>query len=198
MAHANDADEKKGKMWRTKANFTINDDEEEEENKKLASDKDIIHKKIQLWTNKEENEYAIRLLLDGDTRFESVGKEGYREFIASTDSAERYTHPIAETDKLDVLQNGWDYALRDFVDNYKKDHRGISRSPASAFPSYNRMSSSSSSISGTTTRDKGDDNKEHTDKDYPIKFISLHRCTYCDEEFRNEEERKEHELRWHV
>jgi hypothetical protein len=123
MAHADDADEKKGKMWRTKANFTI-DDDEEEETKKLASDKDIIHKKIQLWTNKEENEYAIRLLLDGDTRFESVGKEGYREFIVSTDPAERYTHPIAETDKLDLLENGWDYALRDFVDNYKKDHRG--------------------------------------------------------------------------
>ena len=37
-----------------------------EEVKRLASNKDIIHRKIQLWTNNEENEYAIRLLSDGD------------------------------------------------------------------------------------------------------------------------------------
>ena len=42
-----------------------------EEVKRLASNKDIIHRKIQLWTNNEENEYAIRLLLDGDPESET-------------------------------------------------------------------------------------------------------------------------------
>jgi hypothetical protein len=122
-------------------------------------------------------------------------KRDIEKFIASTNPGERYTHPIAETDKLDILRNGWEYALRNFVDNYKKDHRGILRSSASASPSNNGLFSTSSSISGTTMRDKGDDNREHIDKDYSIKFISLHRSTYCEEEFRDEEVGKEQELR---
>lgn len=174
----------------TKANITNVD----VEIKKLASDKDIIHKKIQLWTNKKENEYAIRLLLYGDPRFETGGEGRRREFIASTDLKERYTHPIAETDKLDLLQNGWDYALRDFVDNYKKEHMEMLRSSPST--SYKKLSFSTSTF-GTTMGNKGD-SREHNDDDYPIKFISLHKCTYCDAEFKNEEERKEHELTWHV
>ena len=93
-----------------------------EKAKRLASDKDLIHRKIQLWANKEENEYAIRLLLNGDPQYEMREKVGRREFIASTNPKERYTHPIAETDKLDLLQNGWDYALKDFVENYKKEY----------------------------------------------------------------------------
>jgi hypothetical protein len=37
--------------------------------KRLASDKEVIHRKIQLWANNEENEYAIRLLLNGDPQY---------------------------------------------------------------------------------------------------------------------------------
>ena len=46
-------------------------DNDLEEAKKLASDNDIVHRKIQLWANNEENEYAIRLLLDGDPQYET-------------------------------------------------------------------------------------------------------------------------------
>ena len=98
-------DKQKGKKRITKAGVANYDLKEA---KSLASDKDMIHRKIQLWANNEENEYAIRLLLNGDPQYEVGEKVGKREFIASTNPKERYTHPIAETDKLDLLQNGWD------------------------------------------------------------------------------------------
>jgi hypothetical protein len=155
----------------------------EEGAKGLASNKNILHSKIQLWTNNEENEYAIRLLLDGDPEYETREKEGRRDFIASTDPKERYTHPIAETDKLNLLQNGWDYALKDLIKTYKKERIEM------------EMSSASTSL-------KDDDLKHHNfgskDSDYPIKFISPHKCRYCLAAFKNEEERKIHELKWHI
>lgn len=176
-----DDDERKGKKGVIKADVA-NDDLEEA--KRLASDNDIIHRKIQLWTNNEENEYAIRLLLDGDPEYEMGEKVGRREFIASTNPKERYTHPIAETDKLDLLQNGWDYTLKDLVENYKKEHIEMVRSSAS-------------------TSSKGDDDVKHhdfddKDNDYPIKFIPPHKCRYCLAVFKNEEEKKIHELKWHI
>ena len=111
-------DKQIGKKWITKADDANNDLEEA---KRLASDKDMIHRKIQLWANNEENDYAIRLLLDGDPQHGMEEKEGRKEFIASTNPKERYTHPIADSDKLDLLQNGWDYTLKDLVENYKKE-----------------------------------------------------------------------------
>ena len=174
-------DKQKGKKRITKAGVANYDLKEA---KSLASDKDMIHRKIQLWANNEENEYAIRLLLNGDPQYEVGEKVGKREFIASTNPKERYTHPIAETDKLDLLQNGWDYTLKDIVENYKKERIEIVWS--------------SSSISS-----KGDDNAEHRDlddkdNDYPIKFIPPHKCRYCLAGFNNEEEKKIHELKWHI
>ena len=151
---------------------------------RLASDKDIIHRKIQLWANKEENEYAIRLLLDGDLVYEMGEKGGRRrEFIASTNPKERYTHPIAETDKLDLLRNGWDYTLKDLVENYKRERIEMAKSSASIMS-------------------KNDNLKHHdfddNDNDYPIKFVTPHKCSYCLAGFKNEEERKNHELKWHI
>jgi hypothetical protein len=174
-------DKQKGKKGITKADVANNDLEEA---KRLASDKDMIHRKIQLWANNEENEYAIRLLLDGDPQYEIGEKAGKREFIASTNPKERYTHPIAETDKLHLLQNGWDYTLKDLVENYKKEHIEMEES-------------------STSTSSKSDDNLKHhdfddKDNDYPIKFIPLHKCRYCLAGFKNEEEKKIHELKWHI
>jgi hypothetical protein len=157
-------------------------DNDLEEAKKLASDNDIVHKKIQLWANNEENEYAIRLLLDGDPQYETREMEGRRDFIASTNPKERYTHPIAETDKLNLLQNGWDYTLKDLIKTYKKERIEMERSSAS-------------------TTLKNNDLKHHDfgkDSDYPIKFISQHKCRYCSAAFKNEEEKKIHELKWHI
>ena len=81
---------------------------------KIANKKDIIHKKIQLWTNDKSNEYAIRLFFDSDQKIDNT------QFIASTNPNEKYIHPIAETDNIKDLQHGWDYTLRELIENYKK------------------------------------------------------------------------------
>jgi hypothetical protein len=167
-----DDDEQKGEKRIARAHFANSD---LEELKRLARDKDTIHRKIQLWTNNEENEYAIRLLLDGDPRPETREKKGGREFLASTNPTGRYTHPVAETDRLELLQNGWDYTLKDLLNNYKKV----------------RMK-----LVATSTSYVGDSSKNNDD--YPIKIISTYKCTYCLAEFKNEEKKKKHELKWHI
>ena len=54
-----DDDEQKGKKRITRADVANGD---LAEIKRLASNKDIIHRKIQLWTNNEENEcYSITI-----------------------------------------------------------------------------------------------------------------------------------------
>jgi hypothetical protein len=82
---------------------------------KIANEKNIIHKKIQLWTNDKGNEYAICLLFDSDQKIDNA------QFIASTNPNEKYLYPIAETDNIKDLQHGWDYTLRELIENYKKN-----------------------------------------------------------------------------
>ena len=92
-------------------NLKINIDEVN----KIANKNNIIHKKIQLWTNDKSNEYAIRLFFDSDQKKDNA------QFIASTNPNEKYIHPIAETDNIKDLQHGWDYTLRELIENYKKN-----------------------------------------------------------------------------
>ena len=125
---------------------------------KIANKKNIIHKKIQLWTNDKANEYAICLLFDSDLKKDNT------QFIASTNHNEKYIHPIAETDNIKDLQHGWDYTLREVIENYKKNR-------------YQK-------ISGNGLQS--------------IKLIPFYKCTYCNKELSSEEEKKEHELLWHI
>ena len=125
---------------------------------KIANKKNIIHKKIQLWTNDKANEYAICLLFDSDLKKDNA------QFIASTNHNEKYIHPIAETDNIKDLQHGWDYTLREVIENYKKNR-------------YQK-------ISGNGLQS--------------IKLIPFYKCTYCNKELSSEEEKKEHELLWHI
>ena len=83
---------------------------------KIVNKKNIIHKKIQLWTNDKGNEYAICLLFDSDPKIDNMSP-----FIASTNPNEKYTHPIAETDNIKDLQHGWNYTLSELIGNYKKN-----------------------------------------------------------------------------
>ena len=92
-------------------NLKINIDEVN----KIVNRNNIIHKKIQLWTNDKGNEYAICLLFDSDQKKDNA------QFIASTNPNEKYLHPIAETDNIKDLQHGWDYTLRELIENYKKN-----------------------------------------------------------------------------
>ena len=125
---------------------------------KITNKKNIIHKKIQLWTNDKANEYAICLLFDSDLKKDNT------QFIASTNHNEKYIHPIAETDNIKDLQHGWDYTLREVIENYKKNR-------------YQKIS--------------GNDLQS-------IKLIPFYKCTYCNKELSSEEEKKEHELLWHI
>ena len=125
---------------------------------KITNKKNIIHKKIQLWTNDKANEYAICLLFDSDLKKDNT------QFIASTNHNEKYIHPIAETDNIKDLQHGWDYTLREVIENYKKNR-------------YQK-------ISGNGLQS--------------IKLIPFYKCTYCNKELSSEEEKKEHELLWHI
>ncbi len=125
---------------------------------KIANKKNITHKKIQLWTNDKANEYAICLLFDSDLK-----KDNF-QFIASTNHNEKYVRPIAETDNIKDLQHGWDYTLREVIENYKKNR-------------YQKIN--------------GNDLQS-------IKLIPFYKCTYCNKELSSEEEKKEHELLWHI
>ena len=85
---------------------------------KLTSKKNIIHKKIQLWTNDKGNEYAISLLLDdSDAKVDNT----ITPFIASTNPNEKYVHPIAETDNFQDLEHGWNYTLSELIGEYKEN-----------------------------------------------------------------------------
>ena len=58
----------------------------------LASDKQVIHQKMQLWTNKEENEYAIRLILsNNDSRFARVGEKKVETNLSHRQTLDRNT-----------------------------------------------------------------------------------------------------------
>ena len=127
---------------------------------KIANKKNIIHKKIQLWTNDKANEYAICLLFDSDLKKDNA------QFIASTNHNEKYIHPIAETDNIKDLQHGWDYTLREVIENYKKNR-------------YQKISGEGGGVQS-------------------IKLIPFYKCTYCNKELSSEEEKKEHELLWHI
>jgi hypothetical protein len=125
---------------------------------KIANKKNIIHKKIQLWTNDKGNEYAICLLFDADVKIDEA------QFIASTNPNEKYTHPIAETDNIQTLQHGWNYTLRELIGTYKENR-------------YQK-------VVGEGLQS--------------IKLIPFYKCTYCNKELSNEEEKKRHELVWHI
>lgn len=88
-------------------NLKINIDEVN----KIVNRNNIVHKKIQLWTNEKSNEYAICLLFDLDQKIDNA------QFIASTNTNDKYLHPIAETDNIKDLQHGWDYTLRELIEN---------------------------------------------------------------------------------
>ena len=84
---------------------------------KIVNKKNIIHKKIQLWTNDKGNEYAICLLLDdSDSKVANPAP-----FIASTNPNEKYIHPIAETDNFQDLEHGWNYTLSELIGEYKEN-----------------------------------------------------------------------------
>ena len=62
------------------------------------------HKTIQLWTNQDQNQYAIRL-------------DGKSDLLATTNQNAQYTDLVQETDYLEELEYDWDYTLKHCINN---------------------------------------------------------------------------------
>jgi hypothetical protein len=62
------------------------------------------HKTIQLWTNQDQNQYAIRL-------------EGKSDLLATTNQDAQYTDLVEESDYLEELEYDWDYTLKHYTNS---------------------------------------------------------------------------------
>jgi hypothetical protein len=124
-----------------------------------------IHKKIQLWTNKYQSEFALRLV-DNVTATD----QSQQNFLAVTEPKADYIIVVAEIDYFGDLKHGWEYTLRQLLEQYKEELQAQSLGKISL----------------------------NNNKGITIKLIPYIKCHYCDLEFNNEEEEKEHELGCHI
>jgi hypothetical protein len=140
----------------------------------LTSNREERHQKIQLWSNPYESEYALRLAI--------AAVDGYSEdlFLAKTDPNAKYTHIVAESDYFEDFREGWEYTLRHFIEEYKE---AVQQHPKEEYLKKDIQIQS---------------NETDHPKRYPIKLISYLRCHYCNLDFHDVKERREHELEWHV
>jgi hypothetical protein len=138
----------------------------------IPSSQNIIHKKIQLWTNKYQNEFALRLVDNATATDQS------QNFLAFTDPKADYIIVVAEMDYFGDLKHGWDYTLRHLLEQYKEELHASS---------LGKMR-----LNNNNNNNNGKPNK------ITVKLISYIKCHYCDLEFNNEDEAKEHELGYHI
>ncbi len=68
----------------------------------IASKQNITHRKIQLWTNKHQNEFAIKLTPDSDIL--TTFNDDSNIFLAATNFNEDYVKVMAETDYFEPLK----------------------------------------------------------------------------------------------
>ncbi|HEY6884291.1 MAG TPA: winged helix-turn-helix domain-containing protein [Nitrososphaeraceae archaeon] len=139
-----------------------------EELSSIASKQNIIHRKIQLWTNRYQNEFAIRLTGDSTVSIDDDDDDS-NTFLASTNTKEDYITVVAETDYFEDLKHGWEYTLSHLIEQYKANNK-------------------TQEVNITS----------NNDKPFSIRLIPYIKCGYCKSEFVSEKEKKEHELEWHV
>ena len=87
--------------------FQVNDNKKEE----------LQKKKIQLWSNVYETEFALCLPIPDSA---DVIKPEELLFLAKTDPDTRYTHIVAESYHVGDLKQGWNYTLRHLIKRYKE------------------------------------------------------------------------------
>jgi hypothetical protein len=162
--------------------------EQKQKKKNLISNIEVRHQKIQLWSNVYESEYALRLAIAADD------DNSEELFLSKTDPKARYTHIVAESDYLEDFREGWEYTLRHFIEQYKE---AIQQHPKEEYLKKNKPIPSNVYRSSSKARL---DEKANTGqrKQYPIKLISYLKCHYCKLDFHDVEERREHELAFHV
>ena len=180
-----------------------NDEKDENRNTidNIVRKREKMHQKIQLWANPYENEYALRVTKvaddDDDDHHDKLEEDS---FLVKTDRNARYTHIVAESDYLEDFKDGWEYTLRHLVEQYKE---ALQQEPNEEYLNKNKPLTSTS-IYPSSSNEKIAHEKEQAKsiqrrKDYPIRLISSYlKCHYCNLDFHNVKERKEHELEWHV
>jgi hypothetical protein len=156
----------------------------------VASNQNITHRKIQLWTNKHQNEFAIRLTTDSEmlaTSEDNDDDDDRNIFLTSTDANEDYIRVVAETDYFEPLKHGWEYTLRILIEQYKHE--------ISIMSLRDVASTNNKKIEKTHSQGQENNNNNNT---IPIRLIAYIKCRYCDLEFNTEEEKNEHELEQHM
>jgi predicted transcriptional regulator len=159
----------------------------EELSNSIASKENIIHRKIQLWTNRYQNEFAIRLTWDSAISISGDDNDSSNIFLAATNPKEEYITVVAETDYFEDLKHGWEYTLNHLVEQYKQEIRT---------KSLQRNTSTARNKANNKNQEEG--NNTNNDKAISIRLIPYVKCRYCNSEFITEKEKKEHELEWHV
>jgi hypothetical protein len=150
----------------------------------IASKQNITHRKIQLWTNKYQNEFALRITTDSEPLATSDDNDDRNIFLASTDVNEDYIRVVAETDYFEPLKHGWEYTLRTLIEQYKHE--------ISIMSLQNVASPNNKKI------DKIHGQGQENNNTIPIRLIAYIKCRYCDSEFNTGEEKNEHELEQHM
>jgi predicted transcriptional regulator len=168
--------------------FNKKSESEEEEALSLnsmASKQNVTHRKIQLWTNSHQNQFAIKLIPDSETLAASNDYDDSNIFLAATNPDEDYVRVVAETDYFEPLQHGWESTLRSLIEQYKQEICIMSlRNITSA--------NNNDKVNNTHIEENNNNNT------IPIRLIPYIKCRYCDSEFDTEEVKNEHELELHV
>jgi len=158
---------------------------EEKEANSIASKVNVTHRKIQLWTNRHQNQFAIKLIPDSGTLAASEDYDESNIFLAATNPNEDYVRVVAETDYFEPLQHGWEFTLRRLIEQYKQEI---------SIMSLQKINSANNNDKVNNTH--GEENNNNNT--IPIRLIPYIKCRYCDSEFDTEEEKNEHELELHV
>lgn len=171
---------------RKSSGLQVNDYKEEE----------VQKQKIQLWSNVNETEFAICVPIfdaaDVIRREELV-------FLAKTDPNIRYTHIVAESYYLGDFKQGWNYTLRHLIERYKE---ALQYQPQEEYLEKNKPITYHTIYPSSSRRMVEEELEEsksiQRSRDYPLRLIPSLKCHYCNLDFDDVKERKEHELEWHV
>ena len=171
---------------RKSSGLQVNDYKEEE----------VQKQKIQLWSNVNETEFAICVPIfdaaDVIRREELV-------FLAKTNPNIRYTHIVAESYYLGDFKQGWNYTLRHLIERYKE---ALQYQPQEEYLEKNKPITYHTIYPSSSRRMVEEELEEsksiQRSRDYPLRLIPSLKCHYCNLDFDDVKERKEHELEWHV
>ena len=171
---------------RKSSGLQVNDYKEEE----------VQKQKIQLWSNVNETEFAICVPIfdaaDVIRREELV-------FLAKTDPNIRYTHIVAESYYLGDFKQGWNYTLRHLIERYKE---ALQYQPQEEYLEKNKPITYHTVYPSSSRRmvekELEESKSMQRSRDYPLRVIPSLKCHYCNLDFDDVKERKEHELEWHV